>query len=150
MRCMKKGSTLFFLWLARSQVNRGYRVLTSDDFVPTLPHPRSSLGNPRKANPKFQARNPSNDQTGRGQAPPLRWGTGVVARFILAFLSVRGAGLFAYASEQARQCRKGKSQTKVRNKNDNSKCKKFSLYAVILHFAGICLEPGFWDLEFSQ
>ena len=36
--------------------------------------PERKIANPR------QCQNP-NDQSGRGQAPPLRWGTGVVARF---------------------------------------------------------------------
>jgi len=41
-------------------------------------------------------------------------------------------------------------KSKVKNKNDNSKRKKFNLCSVTLHFIGTCLELGFWDLEFSS
>jgi hypothetical protein len=48
-------------------------------------------------------------------------------------------------------------KSKFKDQNDNLKCKNFDLcfvtlhfYFYFLHFSGICLEIGFWDLEFSQ
>jgi hypothetical protein len=48
-------------------------------------------------------------------------------------------------------------KSKVKNQTDNSKRKNFNLCSVTLHFyfyflrfEEICLELGFWDLEFRQ